>query len=384
LIDFRYHLVSIVAVFLALAIGIVLGSTELQGGTISVLSTANNSLHSQLNAASDERDAYEAQDNAAQSFLQDSEPLLLGSGHLLAKDKIVLITEPGAPSSVTSGVKTAATDAGASVIGQVALQPSFNNLSAATASTLSTTNETLASNAGLVLPTADDQQAPSQQQAAQLIAGTILRNTAQPSTSQAGPGQPGRSVGPPQSVGPTQPTGSGQPTASGSPPSTAAAATLLGGYAKAGFITLSGTLASRANVAVIVTSGTVPANGASDPTNEVLVAISQVFAQASQATVVAGATTPSGQPGSAVAVVRASDVASLLSTVDDADTVQGQVTVMQAVAVQLAGGKPSSYGISGASSMSPNPAPTPAPTATATATAPAGQGKSNGKQVKKK
>ena len=29
MIDFRYHLVSIVAVFLALAIGIVLGSTEL-------------------------------------------------------------------------------------------------------------------------------------------------------------------------------------------------------------------------------------------------------------------------------------------------------------------------------------------------------------------
>ena len=34
MIDFRYHLVSIVAVFLALAIGIVLGSTELRGGTL--------------------------------------------------------------------------------------------------------------------------------------------------------------------------------------------------------------------------------------------------------------------------------------------------------------------------------------------------------------
>ena len=35
MIDFRYHLVSIVAVFLALAIGIVLGSTELEGPTLS-------------------------------------------------------------------------------------------------------------------------------------------------------------------------------------------------------------------------------------------------------------------------------------------------------------------------------------------------------------
>jgi hypothetical protein len=56
---------------------------------------------------------------------------------------------------------------------------------------------------------------------------------------------------------------------------------------------------------------------------------------------------------------------------------------MQAVAVQLAGGKPNSYGISGASSMSPNPAPTPEPTTTPS-TQSTGQGRSNGKQVKKK
>ncbi len=51
MIDFRYHLVSIVAVFLALAIGIVLGSTELQGTTLDALRGVNGSLKSQLNAA---------------------------------------------------------------------------------------------------------------------------------------------------------------------------------------------------------------------------------------------------------------------------------------------------------------------------------------------
>jgi hypothetical protein len=366
LIDFRYHLVSIVAVFLALAIGIVLGSTELQGVTLSGLSSANNSLRSQYDAASTARDAYEAQANAAQSFLQNSEPLLLGSGHLLDKDKIVLITEPGAPSSVISGVKAAATDAGATITGQVALQPSFNSLSTATASTLSSANETAASSAGVILPTAVDQQAASQQQAAQLIAGSLLRNSAQPATS----------------TGAAQPTQSAQPTGSATAGGSASGSSLLGGYVRAGFVTLSGSLATRANVAVIVTPGTVPATGGSDPANEVLVAIAQVFAQASQVSVVAGATAPSGQPGSAVAVVRASSIASAVSTVDDADTVQGQITVMQAIAVQLAGGKPSSYGISGASSMSPNPAPTPEPTATSTQAA--GQHRSNGKQVKKK
>ena len=35
MIDFRYHLVSIVAVFLALAIGIVVGATQLKSVTVS-------------------------------------------------------------------------------------------------------------------------------------------------------------------------------------------------------------------------------------------------------------------------------------------------------------------------------------------------------------
>ena len=61
MIDFRYHLVSIVAVFLALAIGIVLGSTELQGDTIDALRLSSNALKSELNASNAQRDSYEQQ-----------------------------------------------------------------------------------------------------------------------------------------------------------------------------------------------------------------------------------------------------------------------------------------------------------------------------------
>ena len=48
MIDFRYHLVSIVAVFLALAIGIVLGSTELQGPTYNLLNQTTAKLQNEL------------------------------------------------------------------------------------------------------------------------------------------------------------------------------------------------------------------------------------------------------------------------------------------------------------------------------------------------
>src|SRR5205807_2581955 len=49
-IDFHYHVVSIVAVFLALAIGIVLGSTELQGTTIDVPRNTSQQIKNQYDA----------------------------------------------------------------------------------------------------------------------------------------------------------------------------------------------------------------------------------------------------------------------------------------------------------------------------------------------
>ena len=114
MIDFRYHLVSIVAVFLALAIGIVLGSTELQGNTIDVLRTSQNSLKNQLDQSNAERGVAQQQVQTYQTFVDKTESKLLADG--LTGDRIVLVTEPGAPSSVISGVKQAAGLAGAAAL----------------------------------------------------------------------------------------------------------------------------------------------------------------------------------------------------------------------------------------------------------------------------
>ena len=53
---------------------------------------------------------------------------------------------------------------------------------------------------------------------------------------------------------------------------------------------------------------------------------------------------------------------------DNADSTLGQISVAEALAVQIAGGKPNSYGISGAAAVSPLPLPSPAVTATSTTT----------------
>ena len=339
MIDFRYHLVSIVAVFLALAVGIVLGSTEFQPKALSILQSTSNSIKSQLSAASAQRDAYAAKAGGADAFLQTSESLLLGQGHLLEGQKIVLVTEPGAPGPMIDAIKKAAAAAGATVTGQVALTSAFNDLSGATQSMLSSVNGSIAAADGTVLTPGADPQTTYQQQAAQLIGSAILA-------------KPGAA------------TAQGQPGGGQAPLSQASAQTLLKAYAQAGFLTISGTPTDQANLVVLVAPGSVPAAGASDPANEVLVAIAQQFAAASAAVVAAGATGTSGQPGSAISVLRSSSASSQVSTVDNADTIQGQITVMQAIAVLLAGGKPSSYGISGATAVSPDPVPTPAATAT--------------------
>jgi hypothetical protein len=352
MIDFRYHLVSIVAVFLALAIGIVLGSTELQGTTIDALRLSSNQLNAELNASNNSRDTYEQQVHADQQFLTTAEPRLLANE--LPGDRIVLVTEPGASSTVISGIKQAAVLAGASVTGEVALQPTFNDLSGATQSSLSAINNDVASNDQTTLATPSNQQTANQQQAAQLIGTAILAST---------------------TAGETQ--GSISP---------AGAQTLLEAYAQAGYLTLSGAPTDRATLAVIVTPATAPSDGQNDPANQVLLAVAQEFATASEATIVVGSTAGSAASGSAISVLRSSSVSSDVSSVDNADSTVGQVSTMWAFARQLRGGKANSYGISGASAVSPVPLPVPSATPSTTVTPtphPTKTGKGD-KSVKKK
>jgi hypothetical protein len=331
-IDFRYHLVSIVAVFLALAIGIVLGSTELQGTTLDALRSSSNSLNNQLSAARGQLKSTEQLATASDTFLRTAEPKLVNG--MLPGDKIVLVTEPGAPAGIVTGIKQAAGLAGATVTGTVALEPKFNDVSGATQSNLNAINTQLASTDGAALAPATASETVYQQQAAQLIASAVLNQTAD-------------ALG-----GLTVPE----------------AQLLLQAYAQQGYLTVSGTVTDRATLAVLVTPQTAPADGASDPANQVLLAVAQEFAAASAATLVAGSVTGSAGSGSAMSVLRGSSVSSQVSSVDNADYTLGQISSVWALASQLAGRKPNSYGISGASAVSPVPLPVPSVTPSASVT----------------
>ena len=347
MIDFRYHLVSIVAVFLALAIGIVLGSTELQGTTLDALRGLNSSLTHQLNAVEAQRNSYEQQAGASDAFLKTAESRLLGG--TLSGDRVVIVTEPGAASSVVAGVKTAAALAGAAITGTVALQPKFNDLSGATQASLSAINAQLATSDTTTLTPAANSQTGNQQDAAQLIASAILNQTVD---------QVGLTTGQAQLV--------------------------LQAYTQGGYLNESGAPWNRATLAVIVASDAAPADGANDPANQVLLAVAQEFATLSAATLVAGSVAGTTPAGSAISVLRGSSVAAQVSSVDNADTTLGQISTIWAFATQLAGGKPKSYGVLGASAVSPEvplpvPSVTPSDTSTPTQSA-TGEAKTVGKK----
>ena len=349
MIDFRYHLVSIVAVFLALAIGIVLGSTELQGPTYNLLNQTTAKLQNELNQASSQRDAAQQQANLGQNYAQAVEPVVLHD--LLAGQRLLIITEPGAPASVVTAISNAATqDAGATVTGQIALQPKFFDNSDTTLDGLNQITLAMSQADNIVLNTGT----PYQQQAAQVIASEIL--TRAPAST---PGQVGG-----QQVN-TQPSIS---SSAGSQQDTNAQ-TMLGAYANEGFLTVSGQPSASATLAVIVTPQTAPQDGSADPLDQLLVPVAEELAAKSSATVVAGVSAGSGS-GSPIAVLRASSAASKVSTVDDADFVAGQSVVIQALAIQLNGGNPGSYGFAnGASAVAPSPAPTPSSSASPSASA---------------
>ena len=341
MIDFRYHLVSIVAVFLALAIGIVLGSTELQGPTYNLLNQTTAKLQNELDQASSQRDAAQQQASLGQNYAQAVEPVVLHN--LLAGQRLLIVTEPGAPASVVTAISSAATqDAGATVTGQIALQSKFFDNSDTTLAALNQINLAMSQADGIVLTTGTTYQ----DQAAQVIAGEILT---------AGSGSSAGAL-----PGSSPSTSSGQDTN---------AQTMLGAYANEGFLTISGQPSVPATLVVIVTPQAAPSDGSADPVDQLLVPVAEDLAAKSSATVAAGVSADSG-PGSPIAVLRASSAASKVSTIDDADFVAGQSVVIQALAAQLNGANPGSYGFAnGASAVAPSPAPTPSASASPTATA---------------
>ena len=118
---------------------------------------------------------------------------------------------------------------------------------------------------------------------------------------------------------------------------------------------------------MVVTPQTPLSDGTADPLAQVLGPFAQELANVSSGTVVAGSASASGA-GSPIAELRATSVASHVSSVDDADTVRGQISVVSALYATLTGGAAGSYGINSGSYPALSPTDTPSPSSTPSST----------------
>jgi Copper transport outer membrane protein, MctB len=318
MIDFRYHIVSIVAVFLALGLGLLVGATALQPTALGGLISLSQREHEQIGAALAANRQLNRQIDSNDQWAQANAPQLLHG--LLAGERVVVVEAPGASSQVVSGVSDALAEAGATVSGQVQIQDKFFDVSRAT-------QQQLTQLAQRFTPVAVSLQGSPVAQASQAIAGAILTRD-----------------------------GAGQPVAG---QRDSASAALLSGFGAEGFLAVNGQPDARATLAVVIIPDTPQSTSISNPQSQRLVTLAQQLNLAGQGTVVAGSVDGSG-PGSAIDVMRNDGRAGHLSSVDNANRTIGQIVVAQALAEQLRGVSGSYGATSSAASAAPSPAPTPA------------------------
>jgi len=118
-IDFRYHLVSIVAVFLALTVGLVLGTTMLQDPLLNTLQSETSDLRGQSEDLRSERDVADKVNAGADEMAEAvSSDMLAGR---LADLSVVVVTSPGANHEVADGLAERVEEAGGEVVGRIAV-----------------------------------------------------------------------------------------------------------------------------------------------------------------------------------------------------------------------------------------------------------------------
>jgi len=116
-ISLRYHIVSLVAVFLALALGIVVGSTVLQEGTVSALRATSQEVRQRSEENRTENLILKQEISRLQTFGTAVLPELVQDR--LKGRSVVLVDTDKVDSGLRDGVRKVLKDAGANVDGQI-------------------------------------------------------------------------------------------------------------------------------------------------------------------------------------------------------------------------------------------------------------------------
>src|ERR1700761_7188390 len=121
----RYHIVSIVAVFLALALGIVVGTTALNGPITTDLRHQVSSLQSQNKTSAQQIKDLQANVSNSEKFATAYGSAIVTGA--LTGDSVLMIAMPGADTSVKDDLAKEITTAGGKVSGRVQLTSDYTD-----------------------------------------------------------------------------------------------------------------------------------------------------------------------------------------------------------------------------------------------------------------
>jgi Copper transport outer membrane protein, MctB len=279
-ISFRYHIVSIVAVFLALALGIVVGTTALNG-------PITKDLRNQVNDVKKQRDALAVQVKLLQGQVDDAGQFAATYGTQLVagslKDKNILeVVLPGTTNEMQDGMSQQISAAGGKLSGKVTLTKTYLDPSG------STGINSLATGSARPISWTAPETSNADQLGGSLLAFVLLGKGEQTDLTQ-----------------------------------------VLGGFSQLHMVNLDGQDITPSTTVVVLGHGAIPPK---DYAGSAELALVSALAQAGGHVVVAG-DKDSASEGGLVARVRDSKTSrSAVTTVDDADNSFGQVSAVLALA----------------------------------------------------
>lgn len=117
MINFRYHLVSLTAVFLALAIGIAMGATVVDQATVKLLRNQLDSVRTRANNTNTQNDALRAEVSRWRRFADQGDELVRGV--LAGGPPVLIVASRGVDHGTVDTLRRTLTTAGATVEGTV-------------------------------------------------------------------------------------------------------------------------------------------------------------------------------------------------------------------------------------------------------------------------
>lgn len=284
MISLRYHAVSIGAVFLALALGVLLGASGVSDRLLSAVSTERDDLDERVQTLTGERDDLAAAGRASDEFARRVGPAAVRG--LLPGQTVALVTA-GADPADRDGVVALIEQAGATVGGEVALTDAVGDPARA--------DQLRELTAGL-LPSGA--QLPAASDTGSLLGG-LLGGALQPAIRSE------------------------------------QASAVLTGLTTAGFVR-PGAVPAPSSLVLVLTGGVLTGVDAADAA-AVVTRLAVELDRGSSGAVLAGRTGSADATGS-VGVARADPtVTAALSTVDDVQTGSGQVSAVLTLREQLDG-----------------------------------------------